>query len=169
MPQDWRSGRQGINDFGGNVLGSSEIRMVRVHVQLFYFRSAIYRPCLNRNSGPLTMTVEALWTVRFGDGASDQELNGGVAVLETGRIFGGDSAYAYVGRYQVSGDELIGDLRVIMHNSSDDFVSLYNTREPEFRVSFDVRRRDDGSWEGVLARAGHPNARLILRRLAELP
>lgn len=42
--------------------------------------------------------IEGLWVVRFiAPGASEGELNGGVVVIETGRVFGGDSGYYYVG------------------------------------------------------------------------
>lgn len=41
--------------------------------------------------------LEALWSVEFV--ANTQDLGAGVAVFETGRIFGGDSQYYYVGNY----------------------------------------------------------------------
>lgn len=41
--------------------------------------------------------IEALWSLEF---ATNNNFSGaGVAVFETGRIFGGDSSYYYVGRY----------------------------------------------------------------------
>jgi hypothetical protein len=42
--------------------------------------------------------LEGLWTVRFQNQLiDDQSLNGGVVVIESGRILGGDSGYAYIG------------------------------------------------------------------------
>lgn len=42
--------------------------------------------------------IEGLWSVRFlGVGDPSMDLNGGVVVLETSRILGGDSGYYYVG------------------------------------------------------------------------
>lgn len=45
--------------------------------------------------------LEGLWIVRFlepNDPTAD--LNGGVAVIESGKIFGGDSGYFYVGEIE---------------------------------------------------------------------
>lgn len=42
--------------------------------------------------------IEGLWIVRFLQPNDPQmDLNGGVIVIETGRAFGGDSGYYYVG------------------------------------------------------------------------
>jgi hypothetical protein len=48
--------------------------------------------------------LEALYLVEFGDVSGVDYQNGGVAVLETSRIFGGDSGYHYVGDYSAFGD-----------------------------------------------------------------
>jgi hypothetical protein len=49
--------------------------------------------------------IEALYVVEFGDvaigGQTYTYWNGGVAVLETNRIFGGDSGYYYLGNYTI--------------------------------------------------------------------
>jgi hypothetical protein len=48
-------------------------------------------------------SVEGLYVVEFGDvQAQGIYRNGGVAVLETLRIFGGDSGYYYVGNFSVN-------------------------------------------------------------------
>ena len=43
--------------------------------------------------------LEALWSVEFV--ANTQMYGAGIVVLETGRIFGGDSLYYYVGGYTI--------------------------------------------------------------------
>lgn len=43
--------------------------------------------------------LEALWSVEFVSNV--QSFGAGVAVLETGRVLGGDAQYFYVGTYQV--------------------------------------------------------------------
>jgi hypothetical protein len=43
--------------------------------------------------------IEALWSVEFI--SNHQGLGAGVALLETGRILGGDGQYTYVGSYQI--------------------------------------------------------------------
>ncbi len=45
------------------------------------------------------MSIEALWTVEFISNL--QVFGSGVVVLETGRVFGGDAQYYYLGDYNV--------------------------------------------------------------------
>jgi T3SS negative regulator,GrlR len=59
---------------------------------------------------------EALYVVQFGDVASGTMHNGGVVVLETERVFGGDSGYYYVGKYQVRNDQISAEVRVVRYN-----------------------------------------------------
>jgi hypothetical protein len=61
------------------------------------------------------MTIEALWTVEIPD-VKGGWINGGVVVLETGRIFGGDSFYYFLGNYDVSGGNVSGTLNVTHYN-----------------------------------------------------
>ena len=114
--------------------------------------------------------IEACWTVRFGAvGAPESQMNGGVLVFETGRIFGGDSAFAYLGNYVLSGPELTGGLRIVRHNNDPAFVSLYGTNELAFDLTFTGTRTDGDTIKGRLHRQHYPDAQLILKRLAELP
>lgn len=42
--------------------------------------------------------IEGLWVIRFqGPGYEGFDLNGGVVVIESGRVLGGDSGYYYLG------------------------------------------------------------------------
>jgi hypothetical protein len=48
------------------------------------------------------MSIEALWTVTF---TSNLGVGGaGVVIFETGRLFGGDPDYIYLGEYKVTPD-----------------------------------------------------------------
>jgi hypothetical protein len=60
------------------------------------------------------MSLEALWTVRFGSGVRG---GAGVIVFETGRILGGDSCFYYTGRYSYNPRDqtLSGEIKVIRH------------------------------------------------------
>ncbi|MGA6972802.1 MAG: GrlR family regulatory protein [Candidatus Binatus sp.] len=55
------------------------------------------------------MSVEALWTVNFATGAGR---GNGIVVFETGRIFGGDAHYFWVGDYNVQNGRLAANLNV---------------------------------------------------------
>lgn len=55
--------------------------------------------------------LEALWSVEF---VSNLERFGaGVVIFETGRVYGGDSAYYYIGRVQVKNGAVEADIEVI--------------------------------------------------------
>lgn len=54
--------------------------------------------------------LEALWSVEFV--SNMQGFGAGVAVFETGRIFGGDSQYYYVGAYRQKDGVLSAELEV---------------------------------------------------------
>ena len=54
--------------------------------------------------------LEALWSVEF---ISNLGIFGaGVVVFETGRIFGGDSAYYYLGSCHVKNDTVVAEIEV---------------------------------------------------------
>jgi hypothetical protein len=114
------------------------------------------------------MSMEAVWTVRFGpEGAPESELNGGVAMIETNRIFGGDSGYAYIGDIKVNAAAVDGTLKIVRHNAQ--IVSMYGLDENEFELTFSGERVSDTRVEGKLQRQGYPSAMLVLTRLTELP
>jgi len=52
--------------------------------------------------------MEGLWTAEFGTASGF--INGGVVMLQAGRIFVGDSGYYYVGKYSMDGETLTGEL-----------------------------------------------------------
>lgn len=54
--------------------------------------------------------LEALWSVEFVSNV--QGTGAGVAVLETGRVLGGDGQYFYVGSYKVQNGQVQSQLKV---------------------------------------------------------
>lgn len=61
------------------------------------------------------MSVEALWSARFGDIASPGTWqHGGVIVFETGRLFGGDSGTYYLGTYDINQGKVTADFEVVI-------------------------------------------------------
>jgi hypothetical protein len=60
---------------------------------------------------------EALYVVEFGDvSVPGTYRNGGVAVLETGRVFGGDSGFYYLGEFQSTNGTVTATIDVTQHN-----------------------------------------------------
>ena len=116
------------------------------------------------------MSVEALYAVRFGHaGSPDLPLNGGVVVLETERLFGGDSWYAYTGTYSLNGSNVTGPLHAIRHYSQPGTERAWGTQENEFDVQFTATiNQNHTEANGTISRDGAQLA-LKLMRVAELP
>jgi hypothetical protein len=85
--------------------------------------------------------LEALYVVEFGDAAGFGYRNGGVAVLETNRIFGGDSGYYYIGDFSVFGDRIDASVRITKHNPS--WVNAFGDDAIQFEIKIWGRIGDD--------------------------
>ncbi|WP_374648717.1 hypothetical protein [Rhizorhabdus sp.] len=65
------------------------------------------------------MSVEGMWMFRSASVENPNLLlDGGIIVLETGRVFGGDSSIAYRGSYDVSGGQLLAEVRTWTWNEA---------------------------------------------------
>jgi hypothetical protein len=89
------------------------------------------------------MSLEALWTLYFGDYNQPQELtpgmsNAGVVVLETGRIFGGDVQFYYTGHFHNDQGKITADVEAKHFNGPG--TTAFGTNEKRFRV------RLEGTW-----------------------
>ena len=104
--------------------------------------------------------LEALYVVEFGDVCGIGYRNGGVAVLETNRIFGGDSGYHYIGEYSVFGDGFEASVRITKHNPS--WVNAFGDDALQFEISV-WGTIADGVIEAVMERIDRPGLRLPLR------
>jgi hypothetical protein len=120
------------------------------------------------------MSVEALWSVKFGHAGGGEMLhrNGGIVVLETDRILGGDTWFSYIGVYSTTGDQVLGKIKIKRHNFDPDSTDAWNTDANEFEISFSVLANGDrtqavGTME--LIGGGMPAIKLRLDRIAELP
>ena len=67
--------------------------------------------------------LEALWSVEFG--SNQGILGAGVAVFETGRVLGGDSAFMYVGSYEVDRGTVTSNIRVSKYNNLSGMQSVF--------------------------------------------
>lgn len=69
--------------------------------------------------------IEGLWAVRFlGVGDPTMELNGGVVVIETDRLLGGDSGYYYVGELTPNGAHG-WDVKLSVQRHDSSIVSIF--------------------------------------------
>ena len=115
-------------------------------------------------------SIEALWTVAFGTGETPNEMvSAGVLVLETGRVLGGDSAYAYVGSFQVDRGDVSGTLRIIRHNPDPAFVDIWEAGGSEVAATFSGTMKGSSIIDGMLHHASGAYASFRMTRLEELP
>lgn len=112
------------------------------------------------------MSLEALWTIEFQ--TADGWQNGGVVVLETGRVFGGDSQYYYLGKYELSGDEVEATIRAVHYHGAP--TTAFGDQATDYTVEF------EGKWlgnnaHGVIYRPENPQLKLSarLKRRSDLP
>lgn len=119
-------------------------------------------------------SYEALWAVYFGDvsgpsGLDPGRTNAGVAVLETQRIFGGDSQYYYVGNYAVEKDRITATV-TITHFNGEGWSAFGRPLRGSLKVCLEGRR-EANVVRGHMWPEANPGMRLptMLRRLADLP
>lgn len=108
------------------------------------------------------MSIEALWTAQFQTAKGWD--NGGVVVLETGRVYGGDSQYYYLGTYKMAGEEIEATLSVTHYFG--EVSTAWATSEKKFTVAL-RGKRENNVIAGVMFRPEFPQAmrpvRLTLR------
>jgi|SRR5208283_2330209 len=111
------------------------------------------------------MTIEALWAVNF---STPLGFSGsGVAVFETGHIFGGDSLYYYIGDYVLNGDTVRGKAEVIHYSGPP-----WNTFGPIERVILQYEGQIQGDTiQTIGIDPANPERQVTMkfRRLANLP
>jgi hypothetical protein len=113
--------------------------------------------------------VEAVWAVRFGSlWAQPEDREGGVLVLFSNRMAGGDSIMAYVGNYETAGSQISGNLTIMRHNYPEEDQANYKDHELRSEVAFEGAISDD-EIIGRVVRLGKADTKLSMRRLAPLP
>jgi hypothetical protein len=116
------------------------------------------------------MSVEALWTATFqveSPSPVEKWENGGVVVLETGQIFGGDSQYYYVGRFELVGNgELSGQMKVVHYHGER--RSAFGDAGPTFEVEVHGKLTAPDKMSGVMTRPGFGNLAFRLTKREDL-
>ncbi|MEW5897269.1 MAG: GrlR family regulatory protein [Nanoarchaeota archaeon] len=109
--------------------------------------------------------LEALWSVEF---VSNLQVQGaGVVVLETGRVFGGDAQYFYVGDYNMHHDKAQVSLKVKHYSGAPN--SIFGQLK-EFHVKLEgTPNREKFDMIGHLVEDPTRKMAIRLTRRAELP
>ena len=116
------------------------------------------------------MSVEGLWCFVTSDVDGDVLANGGVVVLDTQKIYGGDSAIAHHGTYSLVNGKLVGEVESFCYLPS--YVGqpdVFNEPAgPTRSTKVLVELNQDGLLVGELVRA---SARLpiVMKKLRDLP
>jgi len=110
--------------------------------------------------------IEALWSVEFF--SNNQGFGAGVAVLETGRILGGDGQYTYVGSYHVDPGG-IGQARVKVSHYAGGPHSIFGPAK-EFTLVLTGRPEHAGfEMRGSIEGKAQLQTNIRFTRRAELP
>jgi hypothetical protein len=120
--------------------------------------------CSSRNDqgGRIVPSVEGIYVVEFGDvGLPRQQYrNGGVVVLETQRVFGGDGGYYYVGTYAVEDSNFELTVRIVKHDPN--WINAFGDES----LTFNVTMRGtvgNGIIQGTMQRTDLPHITLPIR------
>lgn len=105
-------------------------------------------------------SLEAMYVVEFGDIQSGAMRNGGIAVLETNRVFGGDSGYYYVGTFTVHDDEFQANLKIVKHDPA--WTNAFGDDATEFKLRLVGRVRGD-IIQGQMERLDKPGVKLPVK------
>ncbi len=119
--------------------------------------------------------AEGMWKFQSGSvDEPDTPVWGGIIVLESGRLFGGDSVMAYLGTYNVDRGEITAQARVWDWNTEaviGETENVFGMRSPvDYRVQLLGQLRE-GMVEGYIWPDDQPHMRLRARmeKIAELP
>ena len=111
------------------------------------------------------MSIEAMWTARFQ--SNKGAFGAGIVVLETERVFGGDSQYYYVGDYGVDGNQIF--IRLTVTHYANDVDSIFGPLR-EFTVALKGEMNEkEMDLKGQANQDDDLQIHLIMRRVAELP
>jgi hypothetical protein len=110
------------------------------------------------------MSIDGLWTIEFRVAGGWR--HGGVVAFESGRFFGGDRQYYYIGSFSVRGDELRGQAQITHH--SGPVLTAWGANAREFSVEL-RGKRDGDTIMGDMGRLEAPEVRQPIRVIRRAP
>lgn len=116
-------------------------------------------------------SVEGLWLLRTSQNDSAELLAPSVITLETDRLFGGDSAYFYVGDYRVEQGKITGSALVRTHTVTPELENVFGVAGPiEHTVRF-AGVVAENILEGEMESSLQPglSLRWQMQKVADLP
>ena len=113
------------------------------------------------------MSLDVLWTAEFQ--VVSGWTNGGVVVLEKGRLFGGDGQYYYAGRPSLNPQDktsLSGHLKVVHYHGER--TTAFGDVGPAFNLEIQGTLLSPTAISGVMKRPGFATLAVRLARREEL-
>lgn len=108
--------------------------------------------------------IEAMWTLTFTRPSGESGY--GVMVLETGRIFGGDSSFCFIGTYRTDRDTLVARVRVSRHSNA--LVNIFGIDNFDLTLRGQIAS-DRLILDGFMDGASDAMLQVVAVRKAELP
>lgn len=119
------------------------------------------------------MSVEGMWKFQSGSlGEPDTLRWGGIVVLESGRVFGGDSVMAYLGTYDVDRETVSARVRSWTWNLDvGEVENVFGMTGPIDYIALMRGKREGDVIAGYIAPEETPDLRLAIRmeKIADLP
>jgi hypothetical protein len=119
------------------------------------------------------MSVEGMWALQSDQyNAPGQLVAGSIIILESGKIFGGDSMMAFLGSYTVDGNVLNGNVRAWRWNPSyagQQNVFGIDPGPTGVEVTFSGTRENDSLLNVSFSAPGFAPRQGRLTKLEELP
>jgi hypothetical protein len=110
--------------------------------------------------------IESLYVAEFGDVTGVGFCNGGVVVLETNRVYGGDSGYFNLDDYSVFGDRFAASVLITKHNPLWANIFGDDALQFEIRVLGTIQNE---VIEAIMERLDRPGTQLPLRLIRKAP
>jgi hypothetical protein len=116
------------------------------------------------------MSIEGMWCFVTGEVGNNEIAAGGVIILDTQRIYGGDSAIAHVGNYETANGQVVGKIESFLYNPAyADGEDVFGEAVGDKKLTqFDVALNADGFLVGTISR-GPVSLPVILQKLRDLP
>lgn len=115
--------------------------------------------------------VEAMYTIEFASDSGGYIGHGyGVVIFETGRIFGGDSSFVYIGKFHVENGIVLADVHCKNDREVEGLVSIFADGEDEFDLHLEgVIAFNEFVLKGYKVNDQSKKITVKLTRRAELP
>ena len=118
------------------------------------------------------MTIEGMWLMRSTEVRSDDVARSpGIIILETERLFGGDSVYYWIGSYKVENGIVRGNVRTRTHTLLEGAENVFGSvGTVDYQVAFEVKWQGD-CLVGSMCPEENPSVvqAIELVRLSDLP